>query len=427
MDLISSHYKISSSVIMQRTSPIFLLYSFLFASASAQGLYQASNSAEEPIPLKWGVGTNIVFDDNVASSKQKESSLAFNPALTGSFRKTSPQTIWDVNGRLGLIYYPSPPKINGTPIDDLSNQSRVIANLSHSFTERLRFTSNNMASREREPEYAYGIASGRQGSNAGGEYISLSTDNSIGFRWTKRVGSITGVRFSEISNPGTDGGSDRFTWEFHNQLRYQYSPQSVITTDYRYAEGIASGQNARDSTDHYVTLGDEYRFSPRTIGIIKTGAQFHDVVDGQSSTNPYLEISGNSKVNEQLTLRSFLRYSTESEGLYRVINTENVNFSAHETLRIGITGEYMLSPMFSIVTGADYIPSSYVGGVSSDPAVASDKNESLVNAYITASVKFNDFLSGNISYTYTDQTSDFNDTTSNYDRNRISVGLNANF
>jgi hypothetical protein len=417
------NFKKLSSVIMQRTSPIFLLYSFLFASASAQGLYQASNSAEEPMPLKWGVGTNVVFDDNVASSEQKESSLAFNPALTLSVTKTSPQTVWDVNGRLGLIYYPSPPKIDGTATDDLSNQSRIGANLSHSFTERLRFTSNNMASREREPEYAYGIASARQGSNAG-EYISLSTDNSIGFRWTKRVGSFTGLKFGQITNPGTDGGSDRTTWEFHNQLRYQYSPQSVITTDYRYAEGIASGSNAQDSTDHYLTVGDEYRFSPRTIGIIKAGAQFHDIDKGESSTNPYLEISGNSKVNDQLSLKTFVRYSTESEGLYRQIDDDGVNFSARESLRVGVTGEYMVSPMFSIVSGVDYIPSSYVGA---KPTAVSDKNESLVNAYVTASVKFNDFLSGNISYTYTDQTSDFNDPTSNYDRSRISVGLSANF
>jgi hypothetical protein len=171
-------------------------------------------------------------------------------------------------------------------------------------------------------------------------------------------------------------------------------------------------------------VGDEYRFSPRTIGIIKAGAQFHDIDKGESSTNPYLEISGNSKVNEQLSLKTFVRYSTESEGLYRQIDDDGVNFSARESLRVGVTGEYMVSPMFSIVTGVDYIPSSYVGA---KPTAVSDKNESLVNAYVTASVKFNDFLSGNISYTYTDQTSDFNDPTSNYDRSRISVGLSANF
>ena len=413
---------------MQRTSPIFLLYSFLFASASAQGLYQASNSAEEPMPLKWGVGANVIFDDNVASAEQKVSSIGFNPALTLAVTSTTPQTIWDVNGRLGLIYYPSPPKIGtgptAQPIDDLSNQSRLSANLSHNFTERLRFTSNNMASREREPEYAYGIASGRQGANTGGEYISLNTDNSFGFRWTQRIGTVTGLKLGQITNPGTSksSDSDRITYELHHQFRFQYSKQSVITGDYRYVEGTASGTNSQDSTDHYLALGDEYRFSPNTIGILKAGTQLHDIVGGKSSTSPYLDASASSQVNKQLALKIFTRYSLESEGLYR----DDVNYSAHQALRVGVTGDYMISPKFSIITGFDYIPSTYQDGLSSIPKTdTSDKSESLINAYVTASVKFNDFLSGSISYTFTDQTSDFQ--TANYNRNRISLGLNANF
>lgn len=407
---------------MQRTSPIFLLYSFLFASASAQGLYQASNSAEEPMPLKWGLGANVIFDDNVASAAQKVSSMGFNPALTLAVTSTTPQTIWDVNGRLGLIYYPSPPKINGTPIDDLSNQSRLSGNLSHNFTERLRFTSNNMASREREPEYAYGIASGRQGVNAGGEYISLNTDNSFGFRWTQRIGTVTGLKLGQITNPGTSesSDSDRVTWELHHQFRFQYSKQSVITGDYRYVEGTASGSNSQDSTDHYLALGDEYRFSPNTIGILKAGAQLHDIVGGKSSTSPYLDASASSQLNKELAIKIFTRYSLESEGLYR----DDVNYSAHEVLRVGVTGDYMISPKFSIITGFDYIPSTYQDGLKLG-VQQPNQDESLINAYVTASVKFNDFLSGSVSYTFTDQTSDFQ--TANYNRNRISLGLNANF
>lgn len=401
---------------MKSCFPIISLGVIFAATASAQSLYQATNSAEEPLPLSWVAGAYVIYDDNVATSEtDKQSSIAYNPSVGLSLTRTTPQTVIDVNGRLGLIYYPDPVFNN----DQISNQSRLGLSLSHRFSERLRFTSLNMISREREPDYSYGIATGRR--KGSGEYVATTTDNTFGYRWTERFGTTTGIRYSQVNNPNADSeDSNRTTWEFHHQFRYQYSPQNVVTSGYRYEQGQASG-NSRNSTDHFLTVGDEYRFSPSTIGVVSTGAQFHSIEGGESSVIPYLELSGNTKVNQQLSYKAFIRYRAESDGLTRQINGTSINYSKRETLRFGVTNEYQISPKFILSGGLDYIPGSYTGA----DQKSLDRQESLLNIFISATLKFNDFLTGVATYTFADNVSDFVDDT--YRRNRISLGLNASF
>jgi Putative beta-barrel porin 2 len=392
-------------------------------SASAQGLYYVGNEAQESLPLKWVVGTNVTYDDNVAPGfGPEEDSVGINPYVGLSFVNITPQTTWDVYARLGLIYYIDQPTVAGS--DDVNSQSRAGINLTHRFSERLRFSSRNFISYELEPDYSYGYASSRQL----GEYFYWQTDNSVGFRWTERFATYTGLRltganYADVSN------NDRFTWELYHQLRYQLGPQTVLTADYRYAETSGDGVSS-DSNDQYILGGVEHRFSPNTIGIVRAGVQLRDVDDGDSSSSPYMELALNSQVTQQLSVRAFARYGIES---YDTVLSHPVaglvEFDDRRTLRIGISSEYAVSQMLSIFGGLDYIPTSYGEGrsVSTPPFIGgvSDLDEDLINAYVGVSVKFNEFLTGTASYNYTDSSSDL--LGRDYDRNRISVGLSAEF
>ena len=79
----------------------------LFAgSASAQSLYNVGTEAQESIPLKWVVGLNLTYDDNIQPGLvNKDSSGGLNPYVGLSFVNMTPQTTWDVYVRLGMIYY----------------------------------------------------------------------------------------------------------------------------------------------------------------------------------------------------------------------------------------------------------------------------------------------------------------------------------
>jgi hypothetical protein len=411
---------------MKRKIPFGLFSLLAIGSASAQGLYYVGDEAQESLPIKWVVGISAIYDDNVNPGFGDESSsFGLNPYVGVSFVSITPQTTVDVYARLGLIYYFDTPD----GMDDVSSQSRVGVNITHRVSERLRFSSRNFISYELEPDYSYGYASSRES----GEYLFWQTDNSVGYRWSERFATYTGLRLT-----GTDyadvPNSDRFTWELYNQFRYQFSPQTVLTADYRYGQTEGDGL-ASDSTNQYILIGAEHRFSPNTIGIIRAGAQLRDVDGGDNSTRPYLEFALNSQVNQQFRVRSFARYGIEDYDTVNYFDTNGdgfsdtaVEFDARQTFRFGISGEYAVSPMMSIFGGIDYIPTSYESG----RAVAGlgtgdfpDQDEDIINAYIGVSVKFNEMLTGTASYNYTNSNSDIPGR--DYDRNRISVGVSAEF
>jgi hypothetical protein len=405
---------------MKRKIPVFFFSLLAAASASAQGLYYVGNEAQESLPLKWVVGASLTYDDNVNPGYGDESdSMGVNPYVGLSFVSMTPQTTWDVYARLGLIYYFDAPD----GMDDMSSQSRAGINLTHRFNERLRFSSRNFVSYELEPEYSYGYASSRQT----GEYFYWQSDNSLGFRWTERFATYTGFRLTGLTYSDVDN-NDRFTWELYNQCRYQLSQQTVLTFDIRYSQTNGDGISS-DYSDQYYLVGAEHRFSPNTIGIVRGGIQLHDVDEGDdSSTTPYLEFALNSRVNQQFSVRAYARYGIEGYDTVQAIGSTFYEYDDRQTLRFGVSGEYAISPMFSVYSGLDYIPSSYSEGrnltVPNGPD-GPDADEDIINAYVGVSVKFNQMLTGTVSYNFTNSNSDFSDR--DYDRNRISIGLSAEF
>lgn len=394
------------------------LIGLLFAGpACAEGLYYVGNEAQESIPLKWVVGANLIYDDNTSpGSGTEESSFAVNPYVGVSFVSITPQTTWDVYARLGLIYYFDEP----TGGSDVNSQSRLGFNLTHRFSERVRFSSRNFLAYELEPDYSYGYASARQME----EYFYWQTDNSIGFRWTERFATYTG--FSLTGAEYDFENNDRFTWTLYNQFRYQLSPQTVLTADYRYSETEGSGASS-NSNDQFFLLGAEHRFSPNTIGIVRAGAQLRDVDDGDSTTSPYVEFALNSQVSQQFSVRAFARYGMEYYDTVILHPTGGFSeFDDRRTMRVGLSSEYVISPMFSIFGGIDYIPTDFQEGRNlATGASVGDLDEDIINAYIGASIKFNEIWTGTASYNYT--TSDSRIAGRDYNRNRITVGVSAEF
>lgn len=396
----------------------------------AEGLYYVGNEAKESIPLKWVVGANLTYDDNVnptsaVTGTGSGDAFSVNPYVGLSFVSITPQTTWDVFARLGMIYYIDKPGNSGT--DDSYGQARIEANVTHRFNERLRLSSRNFVAYELEPDYAYGYASNRQT----GEYFYWQTDNALGYRWTERLATYTGIQLTGLDYDSSVPNADRFTTTLYQQFRYQLSPQSVLTAEYRYAD--TSGDNlASDATDHYILAGLEHRFSPTTILITRAGAQFHQVdsVGATDSTSPYFELMLNSQINSSFQVRGFLRYGLENYDTVRAVGAINsfYEFDSKQTLRIGINGEYAISGKLSVFGGVDYIPSTFDDGrLKSGPGAAtvSGLSEDLVNAYIGLSVKFTDTITGDVSYNYTDSSSDLFGNT--YDRNRVNVGVRAEF
>jgi hypothetical protein len=395
----------------------------LGVATAAEGLYNIGSEAQESIPLKWAIGADLTYDDNVTPGYlPEEDSFSINPYVGLSFVNMTPQTTWDVYARVGAIYYFDQPK---AATDSTYAQLRAGVNLTHRFDERLRLSSRNFVSYELEPDYAYGFATSRQA----GEYLFWQTDNALGYRWSERLATYTGFTLTGLSYADIEN-QDRFTWTLYNQFRYQLTPQqTVLTLDYRYSDTIADGY-ASDSNDQYILAGIEHRFSPNTILIARAGLQIRSVDRGDNSNNPFAELTLHSQVNQDFLIKGFLRYSVEPYDTVQTIGSGIYDFSQRQTLRIGIAGEYKISPKLTLFGGVDYIPSTFDDGnlvypASGPPSTAGGYSTDLINLCMGLSVKFTDYLYGSVSYNYTDSSSDF--LNQDYTRNRISIGLRCEF
>jgi hypothetical protein len=397
--------------------------------AAHGNLFFIQDEAQESLPLKWSVGANLTYDDNVNPTAgilgQDDDTFSINPYVGLSFVNITPQTTLDVYARLGGIYYFDEPTAIGS--EDFYTQSRLGLNWTHRVSEKLRFSSRNFLSYELEPDYAYGFATSRQL----GEYFFWQTDNSVGYRWTERFATYTGFTLTGLDYDDVVQNQDRFTWSLYNDFRYQLTEQTVLTATYRYSQTDGDGL-AADYTDHFVLAGVEHRFSPTTILVVRAGAQFHetDTLGGANTTSPYLETTVRSQMNEQFELRAFARYGVEGYDTIRTVGLGIYEFDERETLRIGVAGDYAISPMFSVFGGLDYIPATFDGGrlvaaAGPAPFTAGGFDEDVFNAYIGLSVKFNEMLTGTFSYNYTDSSSDF--AGQSYDRNRLNLGIRADF
>lgn len=400
----------------RKFSPIALMMA-VAGTCSAQSLYYKGSEAQDSVPLTFTVGAQMTYDDNVAPGElTKSSSLGFNPYVGASFITITPQTTWNVYARLGLVYlFDAPPEI-----DDITSQSRAGINFTHRFSERLRFTSENFIAYELEPDFANGIGASRRL----GAFFAWSTNNSVGYRWTERFGNYVGLSVNGVNYDVPN--NDRLTWELYNQFRYQLGPQTVVTGDYRYSQTTGDG-DAADSTNQFLLVGVEQRFSPTMIGVARVGAQFRDVDDGTSLTSPYAELALNKSVNKAFSIRAFTRYGIESGDTVRTVLGDTIDFNERQTLRVGVTSDYVISPTLSLFGGVDYVPTTFASGrlTNSTQYTGDDLNEDIFNAFIGVSVKLNEMLTATASYNYTNSSSDFENQT--YDRNRVSIGVSAQF
>jgi hypothetical protein len=283
--------------------------------------------------------------------------------------------------------------------------------------------SRNFLSYELEPDYAQGFATNRQV----GEALFYSSDTALGFRWTERFATYTGIRFNGLAFQDL-ANNDRTTWTLYNQFRYQLSPQTVATASVRYSQTQGDGL-ARDSSNQFYLVGVEHRFSPNTIAIVNAGVQLRetDGIAGNNATSPYFELTLRSQVNQQFSIRGFARYGIEIFDTVQFVGGLPVEFDGRLTLRVGVSAEYQISPKLAIFGGVDVINTSFEEGrgATAPFAAVGDFDETLFNAFIGASLKITEYLYGTLSLNHTTSDSDF--AFRDYDRNRVNLGLRAEF
>ena len=300
----------------------------------------------------------------------------------------------------------------------------------HRVSERLRFSSRNYVAYELEPDYSYGLTTDRQIE----EYLHYQTDNAVGYRWTDRFGTYTGFTIRGIDYGDMSAQNDRLIYSAYNQFRYRATEQTTWTLDYRYEWTDASG-SASDSTNQYILLGVEHRFSPNSVMALKAGVQLREVDTGEDSDSPFAEIALRTRFNEQFSVRTFARYGIEDYGTSfsatLVPPVAAHTYDNNTTLRVGISADYSLSPRFTLHGGLNYIMLDFEDGRFVPGASIADLEQDILNLYLGFSYQINDgfYLTG--SYNWTDSDASGGVGTDavrrSYERNRASLGIRVEF
>ncbi len=396
----------------------------LASSLCAQSLFDLApdDSETDSLPLSYTAGANFGYDDNPTPLYGNSDESLYGQAYVGAtFLNNTPQTTTSVGAQVGLIHYFDNLDVLGDNIDDTAYTATAYLNWTHRSSERLRFVSRNFATYELEPDYSVGFQAQRQVGN----YTRWSTDNAVGYRWSERLATYTGLKLDGISFDDLANG-DRSTLTLYNDFRYQLSDRSVATLTYRNAEVSADGA-VTDSTNHYILAGLDHRFNKKSTGVIRAGVQVRDVENGSSGNSPYVEGSFRTAINSQLSLRSYVRYGVEdfARNVFNLNNGINAFYSNTDTLRIGVTGTYSLSEDLSLSGGINYASLNYNDlYVSTFGLGASSVDEELLNAFVGVNLRVTDNVFVNARYNFEDLTSDAG---RSYDRNRFSLGASTQF
>ncbi|MGJ8656414.1 MAG: outer membrane beta-barrel protein [Akkermansiaceae bacterium] len=369
--------------------------------ASAQGLFDVNpnESDDESSPLRYTAGVSFGYDDNVnpTTAGPEDSSSYIKGSLGANLVVRGEQTSWDLNANLGVTNY-----FDDVTTDDTIYNGNVAFNLNHRINDRTRFVSRNFFNYGLDLGNFYGPITSRQVE----EYTYFSTDNAIGYRWTDRFATYTGIAFSMLDYDGS--ASDVDSLAIYNQFRYTLNEQTTLTANVRYT---MSDYNSDDSDRVTTSVGFEHRLTDASTVVAEVGAQFGD------QTSAYGSFSYNNQVNTQLRARVFARYSQE--------DTDTIFFGDRyedkTTLRIGAAADYTLSPQVTLTIGGNYTMSDY-----KEASFSPDGDWDLFNIYVGATYKINDALSVRASANHS--TSDAtNIPNREYDRNRYEVGVNYAF
>ncbi len=371
----------------------------LSGAASAQGLFDVNpnESDDESSPLRYTAGVSFGYDDNVNAASAEESSTYVKGSLGANLVVRGEQTSWDVNAHIGATNY-----FDDVRSDDTVYNGGIALNINHRVNDRTRLVSRNFFNYGLDLGNFYGPITSRQID----EYTYFSTDNAIGYRWTDRLGTYTGIAYSTLDYDG--GSRDVDSLSVYNQFRYTLNSQTTLTATARYT---MSDYDTTDTDRVTASVGFEHRLSDNSSVVAQVGGQFGD------KSSAYGSFSYNNRVNSQLKTRVFARYSQE--------DTDTIfsgdRYEDKTALRIGAAADYTFSPQITLTLGGNYTMSDY-----KDATALSDGDWDLFNIYVGATYKINDALSVRASANHT--TSDSNVIPGrDYDRNRYELGVNYAF
>ena len=378
------------------------------ATASAQGLLSLQHRSDfkKPTPTTVTAGVGMGYDslNYKATDAADIDSLFIQGGLGLNYSDADQISPYDLGVDFGVINY-----LDSTNrAQDTDYSARVVFNVAHSASERLKFTNNFYLTYEVEPNFGLGASTALRN----GQYFYGYNSFAAAYAWSERFSTTTSYTFDGIKYEDRDIGrfEDRFSHLISQQFSWAWTKTTKLVAEYRYRTvDYRSADN--DFSSHYVLAGVDKAWSERTAGSFRAGAEMYSS-NRSKETAPYFEASLNHATSDRTTVQVFTAVGFDG--------SEVGNYGSRYSYRLGASAAHQVSKRLRVNGGLNYAYSTFDG-----IGIAPDVNEHELSATAGLGYQVWNNVSLDANYSYTLLTSD--DNLRDYDRNRVSLGLSAQF
>ena len=372
------------------------------------------------------------YDDNINTVPKslKESSYGFEvrPSITLNFPLE--QTFLSLGYTYDLRYYFDRDPKN----DDQSHE--VNFKLDHAFNERFRVQASDNLSIFQEPNVFDGTTPTRTDGD------NLHNRGSIDF--TGQLTELMGLNIGYANNlwdydaEGVGSRSallDRDEHLAHIDLRWNLTPELVGLIGYQFGFNDYDGKEAmffdpftgakvtsddKDSYNHYMYVGADYKLSTQLSAAARVGAQYTDYrnIDGHNDWSPYVDASLTYTYLPGSTVQGGVRHSRIATDQSTAISAQDFTLDQEATtfylavnhkITAQLTGNLLLQ----------YQNAEFHGGF------ADDERDNIYMVGLNLDYKFNPHWGVEAGYNWDYLDTDVGDR--RYHRNRVYLGLRATY
>jgi len=238
---------------MKHLARLALLSTLLAISAQAAPFMAVGDNAE----LFVTAAAAVQFDDNIyldSSNEKNDTIFSFTPGVDLVFGKGSATT--------GNVYYRE--EFRRYSDNDVQNTSLTNIGVNSKY-------SNGVTKADFNAAYAQ-VAQNDNDIRATGDIVRRNISNvggKIEFGISEKTVIAIGAAFDK-TNYGPKSYVDSNVWSLPIDVYYQDNPKLDWSLGYRYRSTDLSGA-ARDSKDHFLSLGARGEFTPKLIGQVRAG------------------------------------------------------------------------------------------------------------------------------------------------------------
>lgn len=348
------------------------------------------------------------YDDNVYTSNTNKVQSFFTDVYAHIAADLgSPRTVFTIGlGGGATDYYDRP----GRSLDYTGDFSLSIV---HKVNSRLTLSVQSYTTDQVEPNFDAQILVSQNRNS--GQYLYSNNVFTATYQWSHRVQTVTsyslyGVFYEDAASAQTD---DRFEHNLSEQLLYLVNPTTQLTATYRIGYTQFMHMTERDIFSNYFLVGVNHSFSPKFSVNLNAGAELDTPRQGATQTSPYAEMTTTYAYQRLSNLQWYLHYGFDHSAL--TLNDK------HTALRTGARITQAIFTKMSLSFGIFYQHDDSSQTVGASNTTTEDTFDISTGLHYTVTPK----LTLDATFTHTEVLS--NIASSEYSRNRITLGANYTF